>query len=292
MKVIVSENQRLKLFLNVLVLAGSLFIVSKEKMAVKESSAFENLMINSFASVQEGVTFMQRRVVSVFKHYFDNISASKENEQLKKKTLLLENKIFTYEELGRENERLRNLLRFGEGITWKKVLAQIVAWDASSDFRVLRINKGFTDGVKLQSTVVTDQGLVGYIYRLTNHFADILTILDPNNRIDGIVQRTRTHGIVEGFSSDRCLMKYVTRTGAIILNDIVLTSGLGNIYPKGLRIGRVSRIDRVGHEVTQMIEILPSVDFSRLEEVVVLVSEEDQVKKEEWEALDSSSMQN
>lgn len=292
MKVIVSENHRLKFFLNILVLGISLFIVSKEKMAVAKSSAFENLMINSFASVQQGVVFLQRRVVSIFKHYFDNISASKENEQLIKKVSLLENRVFSYEELGRENKRLRQLLRFGEGITWKKVLAQIVAWDASSDFRVLRINKGAADGIKLQSTVVTSQGLVGYIYRLTNHFADILTILDPNNRVDGIVQRIRFHGIVEGFSNDRCLMKYVSRTGSIILNDIVLTSGLGNIYPKGLRIGRVSRIERESHGVTQRIEILPSVDFGRLEEVVVLVSEEDQVKKKEWKALDSSSLQN
>ena len=272
-----------------MVLGLSLFIISKEKMVVKESSAFDNLIINSFASVQQGVVFVQRRVVSVFKHYFDNISASKENQQFVKKISLLENRVSAYEELGRENKRLRKLLRFGEGITWKKVLAQIVAWDSSSDFRVLRINKGLSDGIKLQSTVVTNQGLVGYIYRLTNHFADILTILDHNNRVDGIVQRIRSHGIVEGFASDRCLMKYVTRSGSIILNDTVLTSGLGNIYPKGLRIGRVSRIERESHGVIQRVEILPSVDFGRLEEVVVLVSEGDQVKKKEWKALDSSS---
>ena len=171
MKIIVSENHRLKFLLNIMVLGLSLFIISKEKIVVKESSAFDNLVINSFASVQQGVVFVQRRVVSVFKHYFDNISASKENQQFVKKISLLENRVSAYEELGRENKRLRKLLRFGEGITWKKVLAQIVAWDSSSDFRVLRINKGLSDGIKLQSTVVTNQGLVGYIYRLTNHFA-------------------------------------------------------------------------------------------------------------------------
>jgi rod shape-determining protein MreC len=185
----------------------------------------------------------------------------------------------------KENKRLKGLLRFGEEIPRKKILAQIVGWDAASDFKVLRINKGLKDGIQLQSTVITSQGLVGYIYRLTNSFSDIITILDSNNRVDGIVQRTRSHGIVEGFSGRTCQMKYVKRAEPIILNDLVLTSGLGNIYPKGLKVGSISHIERESFGITQQVEITPAVDFGRLEEVVVLVVEGDEQRRRELETL-------
>jgi rod shape-determining protein MreC len=138
----------------------------------------------------------------------------------------------------------------------------------------------------LQAPVVTSVGLVGYIYRLTDHFADILTVLDNNNRVDGLIQRVRAHGIVEGYSSEKSLMKYVSRTEPIILGDVVITSGLGNIYPKGIRVGGVSKIERESYGITQYVEITPAVDFGLLEEVVILLAEGDEQKRREWEALD------
>ena len=96
----------------------------------------------------------------------------------------------------------------------------------------------------------------------------------------------RAHGIVEGYNSEKSIMKYVSRAEPIILGDVVITSGLGNIYPKGIRVGKVSRIERESYGITQNVEITPAVDFGRLEEVVILVAEGDEQKKREWEALD------
>src|SRR5690606_20693024 len=124
----------------------------------------------------------------------------------------LQSELLATMEITKENQRLKELLKFGQIQDHQEILAQIVAWDASSDFRVIRINKGSKDGVRLQAPVVTAAGVVGYIYRLTDHFADVLTILDPNNRVDGLVARIRAHGIIEGYSNRRTIMKYVTRT--------------------------------------------------------------------------------
>lgn len=288
MKLIEDETKRYKVFFNVVVLILSLYGISQDQTSVKRVSFFENVMINSLAPIQSSVVYLKREVTSVFDHYVFNISASKENIKLKKNVAELQNEIFHYQELAKENKRLKDLLQFGEAEQFDKVLAQIVAWDASSDFRVIRINKGAKDGVKLQSMVVTAQGLVGYVYRLTDHFADILTILDSDNRVDGIVARTRSHGIIEGYNSSKCLMKYVTRVEPVVLNDLVLTSGLGNIYSKGIKIGTISKIERESYGMTQYIEVAPSVDFSRLEEVIVLVMKGNKVKQSEWTALDNS----
>ena len=287
MKIIETQPSRLKTICDALILLISLIVFSQQKDDFKKGTAFEQFLINFFAPIQNSIDYAHGRASGFFNNYLANINASKENKVLQKKVAFLEEKIFVYKELAKENERLKELLQFDEGMAIRGVLAQVVGWDTSSDFKSLRINRGAKDGLKLQSTVVTSEGVVGYVYRMTDHFSDVLTIMNPKNRIDGIVERIRSHGIVEGFSGQKCIMKYVNQTDPLILNDIVLTSGLGNIYPKGLKIGTVSRIKRENYETMQYVEITPSVNFSRLEEVIVLVSKNKPTKTKEWNVLNS-----
>jgi rod shape-determining protein MreC len=222
-------------------------------------------------------------------HYILIVNTSKANEELEKKVLELENKIFEISEVEKENERLKQLLDFGKNIPRKKVLAQIVSLDSSNEFNVLRINKGSNHGLKEMSPVITMTGLVGYVYRLTPNYADILTILDQNNRVDAIVAKSRSHGIVEGTSGFKTRLKHVNRTEKVEVGDEVITAGLGTIYPKGIKIGKISQIDKENFGITQDVVVDPSVDFNKLEEVVVLLEEiveegtvkpEDESKKE------------
>lgn len=287
MRILEDVNLRWKVLVNTVIIGFSLYTVSVEAPPVEKATFFEKFMIDTLSPIQNGITSFRHGFVSFFDDYLLNVKASKENRDLKKTIGELKEKMFTFTEIEKENLRLKELMQFGKEISRKRVLAQIVSWDASSDFRTIRINKGAKDGIKLQSTVVTADGLVGYIYRLTKNFADIMTILDSNNKIDGIIERTRSHGIVEGVSKDRCIMKYVSRTEPIVLNDLVITSGLGNIYPKGIKIGEISRIERESFGIVQKVEISPTVEFSKLEEVVVLIAETDERKKREWQALDN-----
>ncbi len=289
MKLSESGSQRLKIAVNLVVLAAAFYGVSRRSFVLRESSSFERAMIDFLvAPLQQGVSTVHGQFSDLIDHYVFNVGASKENSELKRTLAELNERVFSLGEVERENERLKSLLAFGGPEESKRILAQIVSYDGSSDFRVLRINKGSSDGIKLQSTVVTADGVVGYIYRLTKHFADILTIIDTNNRVDVLIQRTRSHGILEGHRESRCLMKYVAQADPIILGDEVITSGLGNVYPKGLRVGTVSRIERESYGITQKIEVTPAVDFTTLEEVVVLTNESGGMRRLEWEALDSS----
>lgn len=286
------QNKRIRIITSVIVIFISLLSFSKRDRSLAETSTFENIMIDSFAPIQRSVDYLNDQVSFLFSHYIANISASKNNLQLGSRIKDLEGRLFYYDELKRENRRLKELLRFADELPFNRILAQVVARDASSDFKVIRINKGYKDGIRLQSPVVTADGLVGYIFRLTDHFADVLTVLDQNNRVDGLIQRVRAHGIVEGDSVTKCRMKYVSRKEPIILNDYVITSGLGNIYPKGIKIGVVSRIEREGNEITQLVEITPSVDFGSLEEVMILIGQEKVIRKKEWRALDQMDVGN
>lgn len=279
------KNHRLRWGLDILILGLSLYGVSRWSGKSEHISPAKSFFITNMAIIQQSVTSVNHELSGLYNNYLANIEASKENKSLLNKVAQLENQIFEFEELVKENKRLKKLLQFGKKQVKRPILSQIVGWNSSSHFKVLRINKGFKDGIRLQSSVVTSKGLVGYIYRLTDHFADVLTILDANNKVDAIVARSRSHGILEGYEQGKILMKYVSNIEPVILNDMVLTSGLGNLYPKGVRIGRISKIERESYSVTQHIEITPSVDFGNLEEVIVLIFPDRNKKDKEWETL-------
>lgn len=274
MKNFINDSSRLKLFNNLIVILISVYGVTQHRYSLNRTSWFERTMIELFAPLQRGTLSMKEKVAYFFDHYIMIVDTSKQNEELRKKLDEMDNEIFRLEEVQKENSRLKQLLQFGKDIPRKKVLAQVVGWDSSNEFKVLRINKGRSDGIKLMSPVITMTGLVGYVYRVTNNYSDILTILDQNNRVDAIVARTRSHGIVEGVSGFKCRLKYVIRTQEVQVGDEVLTAGLGQIYPKGIRVGTITDIDKENYGITQAIELTPAVDFNRLEEVVVLLEEE------------------
>jgi rod shape-determining protein MreC len=286
LKLVDNEERRTKIVINTIVLALAFFGLSRREYVFERTSVAERIIIDLMAPVQSGVMSFQRGIGNYFDHYLLNINASKENKSLKTKILDLQNEIFGYQEKIKESERIRELVKYGEELDRKKIIARVVSWDSADDYKVVRINRGVKDGVTIQSVVTSSEGLVGYVWRLTDHFADVITILDANNRVDGVVERLRSHGIIEGYNRGKCIMKYVNRTEPIILNDIVLTAGLGNVYPRGLKVGYISRIERESYGITQHIEITPYVNFSKLEEVIVLVQNEEEHKQLEWKALD------
>ena len=239
--------------------------------ATQGASLFERVMMDLVGPVQNTIFETRRKTTSFMGNYFYLVGVKKDNGLLRQKISHLKNQLFQLEELKKENKRLKGLLKFGEELKYKKILARVIGWDANGNIRIIRVNRGAESGVKLELPVVANEGLVGHVYRVSDHYSDIITVLDQNNRVDGIVTRTRSHGIVEGYSSGKCIMKYVTRSEPIILEDQIVTSGLGGLYPKGLKVGKISKIERESYGITQFVEVDPSVDFGKLEEVVILL---------------------
>lgn len=267
------RERRLKIFWNIVIVIVSLFVIARGDFEKRKTSPFDAFLIDILAPIQSGVSGGYAQIRDFFQNYALSINASKENVQLKKEIAQYQERIFKLSEIDKENERLRSLLGFVRQRQEQRVFAQVVAYDASTEHKVIRINKGKSSGIRLHSPVVTSQGLVGYVYRVSSDYSDVLTILDGNNRVDGIISRMRTHVIVEGDTAGRCLVKYVPRTKPVILGDTIVTSGLGRIYPKGIRIGKVQQIERDFYGSSQTIHLSPSVDFSKIEEVIVLLNE-------------------
>lgn len=271
MRRLVSETSKIKIVNNLVVLVLAIYGLSQKRFDLDDMTMFQTLVVEVVAPVQKGITSGRNELDAMVDNYLRIVNTSKENVHLKEKISRLESDLFQMEEVRRENFRLKQMLKYSEDIAQDKLLAQVVGWDSANQFKVLRLNRGAADGVKLMSPVITHKGLVGYIYRVGNHYADVLTILDPNNRVDALIERTRTHGIVEGVFNHLCTLKYVNRNESIEVGDRLTTAGVGGIYPKGIKVGIVSGIDRETSGMTLGIEVTPSVDFYKLEEVIVLM---------------------
>jgi rod shape-determining protein MreC len=224
--------------------------------------------------VQEGIASSKKSLSYLWDNYLMIVNTSKENSILKKQISRLESDLTFMEEMRKENLRLKKLLSFSDEQAHQKIMAQVVGWDSANEFKVIRLNKGAKDGMRTMAPVVTDHGLVGYVYRVTDHYADVLTILDQNNRVDIVVERTRTHGIVEGVFNFKCALKYIMRNDPVEVGDKLITAGVGGIYPKGYKVGMITDITKENFGMTLSIEVVPSVDFHKLEEVVVLIPTE------------------
>lgn len=234
---------------------------------------FQRLAIETLAPIQKGIVNSQNVFQKIFNNYLYLVSTRVENDELKKNVLELEQKLFQMNSVQAENQRLKSLLKFGEEIKYEKILAQVIGWDSSGEIYSLRINKGSDDGIKDNSTVINSMGLVGMITNVTSNYSDITTVLDFNNKVDVLVESSRTYGILQGFGKRMCRLKYVTNTEAIEIDDVLVTSGFGARYPKGIKVGKVTKVIANEYELTQKIEVSPSVNFSKVEEVIVLTRE-------------------
>jgi rod shape-determining protein MreC len=119
--------------------------------------------------------------------------------------------------------------------------------------------------------VISPEGVIGQILKTAPHYATVLLITDYNSAIDSIVERTRAKAIVEGKGENRCQLKYLLRADEVALGDVVVTSGLGGNFPKGLMVGEIKKVDKKGHGVFQFAELIPSVDMTQLEEVFIIM---------------------
>jgi rod shape-determining protein MreC len=119
--------------------------------------------------------------------------------------------------------------------------------------------------------VISPAGVVGQVLKIAPDYATVLLITDYNSAVDCIVERSRAKAIVEGKGENQCHLKYLLRSEEVAVGDIVVTSGLGGNFPKGLMVGEVKKVDKKGHGVFQYAELMPSVDMTRLEEVFVVM---------------------
>lgn len=194
----------------------------------------------------------------------------RESLSLKKEIAPLRQKLSEYEEVFRENERLNKLLSFKDKTTFSTKTAQVIGRDPSNWLSILIIDKGKKDGLETGMPVISDVSLVGKIVEVGRATSRVLLINDPNFKVAALIQESRDEGIISGSIGGACRMYFLSLDSEVKVNDIVVTSGLGGVFPKGLLIGRVIDIDLDSTGLMKNCSIRPATNLSRLEEVLII----------------------
>ncbi len=236
------------------------------------TNVFGRLAIAFVAPFQELVTRSTRAAGGVWRQYFSLIAVSRENERLKRELEQALEKNAHIEEVALANQRLRQLLNFKQTTQLTVLPAEVIGRDPSAWFKTVMIDKGRADGLRKGLPVVLPQGVVGQVVDASDRYAKIMLIIDRNSAVDGLIQRTRARGVIKGASTDRCYLEYVLRKHDVKPGDIVVSSGLDGVYPKGLRIGEVAAVSDRSADIFKEITVRPYVDFEQLEEVLVILN--------------------
>jgi rod shape-determining protein MreC len=196
-----------------------------------------------------------------------------ENADYKDQLDQLQSKLVQMHELEVENRDLRNLLgmteRSGPG---QLIAVQVIARDDTPYVQAITIDKGWNDGVKQDAVVITHKGLVGHVERVNPTSSKVRLINDLNSSVSVRLQTdSRTTGVLRGQSQGNLMViAYIPQTDVVQQTDVVLTSGLGEMYPEGLVVGKVARVERKDADPFQAAVVEPAVEMDKLERLYVL----------------------
>jgi rod shape-determining protein MreC len=204
--------------------------------------------------------------------YLNLINIKKENGQLKSENAELKTQLTAMTELKLENERLSQLFQFKQKTKMELLATKVIGRDLNADHSTILIDRGIQDGVKSGAAVMTIEGAVGYVFRVENTTSRVMLITDRYSVVDGIVQRSRARGLVEGKATDSCQLKYVNKSNDVVTGDLVVTSGLDNLFPKGLPIATVELVNKKPYNVNLEVELKPIVNPNKLEELFIVLN--------------------
>ena len=216
-------------------------------------------------------------VTSVVEDYVYLVDVKSDNDHLRGENDRLRREMRVLRSDAQRAHELEALLGLRERVATETMTARVIAKGISPSFRVVRlaVDQGEHAGLHAGMPVVSDEGLVGQIRRVSGRFADVLLTIDPESRVDVVVGETRARGRIEGLGERgryRCRIQFDRPDDQVAVGDEVYTSGLGKKFPASILIGYVSHIGGQEFGLHQEGEVTPSVDFTRLDEVLILTS--------------------
>lgn len=275
----VNKTKKNKIKVSIITILLLTIMVILTNTDTNKFSVLEGIFNKLVVPVQNGLIYLKHKIEGNTA-FFENIDILKtENENLKTENNELKAKLSELEIIKAENETLREYADLADQyIEYKTVPAYIISKDLSNLSETMVINVGTKDGVYENMAVVSEDGIVGHTISVTKNTAKVQPIIDSSSSVSGTMHISRDNLMVKGILNQENKLKavYIGAEADLVLNDMVETSGLGGIYPKGLKIGVLKEIVETSN-VTEKYAILETaVDFSKLETVLVIINEKEQ----------------
>jgi rod shape-determining protein MreC len=236
----------------------------------------EAVTFGMFAEVQRAATSGVGTVREGWENYFALQQIRRENERLTREVAELRMGLQQERALAGETRILQDLLELRQSTPLSTTGASVAAADVIGDaaspyFRTMTIDKGTDDGLSPDMAVLAPAGVVGRVIMPSARAAKIQLLIDRNAAAGALIERSRAQGLVVGTGTEQLQMEYVSGTADVRIGDLVVTSGIDGIYPKGFVIGQIESVERTGTEYSRII-IRPAVTFSALEAVLVVLT--------------------
>ncbi|HZI94282.1 MAG TPA: rod shape-determining protein MreC [Patescibacteria group bacterium] len=257
-------------FFLLIAVVASLFVLMAAQLQGRSASGTESWFLrfaSPFLSVASSVT---GGGAGVWDEYVNLRHTRARNASLEEKVGQLEMELKKLEEARIENDRLRALLDLKEGMGISTVPSRVIGNNSTGLSRTLLVNRGSDSGVKPNMAVVGSSGVVGRVWTVSPGLSKVQLLTDAAAGTAVLLQRTRVQGILMGGGTDLCTLEYISTLEDVKEGDLVITSGLDGIYPKGLPVGRVGKVSP-GEGIFWTIAVIPRVEFNRLEEVLILL---------------------
>ena len=245
-------------------------LISAQVTTNSGRTIFHTVVFGGFSEGQRGASTVVGGVRNVWDSYFALRDVRSENEALRSEVNALQVQLQAERARAERADAYRSLLQLRARVPLETTGAEVIAAGVSPEFRTVTIDKGGSDGVAADMAVVAPSGVVGRITQPSARASLVQLIVDRNAAAGAVIERTRVQGIVVGVGDGSLRMDFAPATGDIVAGDVVVTSGIDGLYPEGFILGTVERVargDGLYHEIT----VRPAVDFSRLEDVLVVL---------------------
>ncbi len=263
---------RHRIFLTAAVLLGAAALLLSSSLQRRTKYSFlDRLLFDLAVPIEKMVALPAQSARGVWNDYVDLVGVRRENRELRRRLSELAEENRQFREALLAGERYRRMEELRDKFQQPMLPASLIGVDSSSWFRTVLLDKGTRDGVRKGMAVVTPDGVVGHVVAVSSRASKVLLVIDRSSTVDVMIERSRARGIVQGLAPDRCELKYVTRGEDVKPGDRLISSGMDGIFPKGLAVGRVVRVDPARRGLFQRADVDLAVDFNKLEEVFVIL---------------------
>ena len=231
-------------------------------------SRVESWLSDALSPLQSGTSWLVQRVSGTFDAVAELSRLRAENTQLREALAQQPGLQAQLGELQVENDQLRQQLGLVQHSPLHYQSAAVIGRSSDNWFDTITISRGSSDGIQRDMAVVTEQGLVGRVFRVTARTATVMLITDRDSGVGSLVARSRDDGILQGEGQEGLSMRFFNPDANVEVGDQVLTSGLNSVFPKGIPIGTVVKVS--GQGLVKEATLTPAVDFHHLERVLVV----------------------
>jgi len=255
----------------VAVVLGHVLLISAQVATPAGPSLLRTTVVAVVTEVQEASWLVAGAIHAVWNGYAALRGVREENARLARENIDLRVQLQQARANAAGADEMRALLDMRPHLPWKTTGAEVVAGSLSPDFRAITIDKGLADGVARDMPVINSDGVLGRVAQPVRDTSTVQLLIDRSAAAAVRTERARAEGIALGNGDGTLRLEYLSATADVAEGDSVVTAGIDGIYPPGLGVGRVERIERAGRAFRQVV-IRPYADFSRLESVLVLVA--------------------